>query len=338
MILRRIGKTEKAQTMPFFVLIIAVLILAIPATMIIGEVAFQRVRLSNVADSAVISAGSALCRSLNQIHKIHKGPGGMMLTSLGLQAFLMSRVWPFKGAPLATGFFINSMLASRNLYREATRIADQATKDLRQDLYNSAFGGGLIDEPKPFLAREVLSDGKLDYDSYLERDSRFTVNFRDFKRAHPDGANAWYMYNALSYSFNKSKDAVLNDLNSDGTPKVGVQTFRSTGPVAGYEEYLLVNLNSVPTGISVSPQRGIMIYLYFKPEIPTPVPGFIPHPYTWIRRINISGGNAFSLQMQKMADYTRIPFFGTNRRPILNHTSTVRVQGSVGSGYTLRME
>ncbi len=221
------GRGKKGQVAPFMVLLVAILLLAIAATTIIGEVAFSRIRLGNIADAALISASSAFCRTLNQIRQISIGGGGLLVTYVGLQAFLLAGTpWPYKGAPLATGFFINSMLTSQRLFEQAERIAKDAPKNFRMGLYEQVFGGALIDEPKPFIeiagnarsdppknpdgsymdceidptgampssdCNEIQRDPTNDkvifinYNKYLNRDSNFTRLWRKHKKAHPLG-------------------------------------------------------------------------------------------------------------------------------------------------------
>lgn len=352
MILPRLGP-KQGQVTPFLILVIAVLILAIVATMLIGEVSFNRIRMSNVADGALISVASALCRSLNQIRQISLGPGGLQIHWLALQVFLLAhrtrcckatlRGWRYKGEPLATGFFINSMLQSKELYKQAERIAKEAKKDLRISLYDRSFGGALIDEPKPFLDSEVKRDRQgriisLDYDSYINRDARLVLNLREFKSEYPEGDDAWFKNNLLSYSYNKTKDRVLEDLNPDGTPRVN--TVRSGEPLANYEAYLRVALQDVPEEIEVQPQAVPMYYVVWE-EIPDPCecvphPKILVHPYAWIRRIDMDS-TSFGLFIRKLSSFIRLPFFG--RSVELEHSNRIRIKGNVrSSGYDFRME
>lgn len=324
-------KTKKGQVAPFMILIVALLILAIAATMLIGEAAFNRIRLANVVDGALISTASAFCRSLNQIHQISFGGGGLLIHYIALQVFLLSTMWPYKGAPLATGFFINSMLESRRLYREAERIAREAPKDLRINLWDRAFGGGLIDEPKPFLASEVNPDGKLDYNAYLNRDSNLTLRWRAYKEAYPSDGDAWYKGDLYSYSYNKTKERVV----PPGTPSGETTGILTQGePLVGYESYIRTQLNDAPSNVSVRPQRMIMIYFYCAKGI-CGLPGFLYHPYAWIMRINIDH-TGFGLSVRKLSYFQRVPFFGRN--VVSEHTNRIRIQGSVWSGYEPRLE
>ncbi len=245
--------SKKGQIAPFMVLVMAVLILAIAATILIGEAGFNRVRLANTADGALITASSEFTRNLNRIRQIQKGSGGLQVTYTGLQTFLaihvstcqcvalpcpwypyptmgdsMPGVWEFIGMPLIQPMFYLSMYNLNKLYKSAVDIADQMPEELRGSLYDSSFGAGLIDEPRPFFeggdcwedgldkdgrripkycgnGDEVLRDeqGKtveIDYKAYAARDSRFTEQYRDFKRSN----DKWYKNDTLAYSFNKS--------------------------------------------------------------------------------------------------------------------------------------
>jgi hypothetical protein len=387
-------KNKKGQVAPFFVMVMAVLLLAIAATMVVGEVAFNRVRLANVADGALISAASGLCRSLNYIKQLSFGPNGLLIHYVSLQTYLGTRgfkgtdcygcdnylpcTWDYKAQPLASGYFIMSMLESKRLYEEAEHTADAAAKDLPIKLYDLAFGGGLIDEPKPVIDQlgnnadnpespdEINRDAKdkpikLAADKYLNRPTRFTLNYRAFRKAAP---GAWYRNEMLFYSFNKSRDKVIRNLNSDGTPIVDPNTIKAAEPAPVRSNYcgddescLRVKLSNVPTSISVSPQMMVMFYMWGKAVETTygcicvPIPAFIPHPYAWINKINLDS-SSFGISLKTGSSFAGLPFFGSKPkergkpcdpkndpdscqflRPTLEQRSRVKIQGSVWRGY-----
>jgi len=148
---------RKGQVAPLMVVVIAMLILAIAATMIIGESTFNQIRLNNTADNAMISGITSFCRGLNQIRQISIGSGGLLVTYVGVQVHLLTYpgppfgVWHFKGQPLLSGFYISSVLTSRRLFEQARRLGGSLPKDLRIEVYEGALGAALTDEPKPAI-------------------------------------------------------------------------------------------------------------------------------------------------------------------------------------------
>ena len=220
--------------MPFMILIAVILLLAIVATVLIGEAGFTRLRLANIADSALISATSAFCRSLNQIVQLGQT---LAVNQFSLQTHLLSVEqkclcpippgntmimwgWSVVGGPYADGFVITTMMTNQKITEQIDKIAEDAAKDLRVDLYGRSFGSGLVDEPKPFLEvgdnwhpqdaepvydpaldcnAEGVSDARCDevdkdrdgkvkalnFTRYAKRDDRLTGELRKFKKGLP---------------------------------------------------------------------------------------------------------------------------------------------------------
>lgn len=307
------------------VLVIVVIILAIAATMLIGEATFQRVRLANIADGALITVASKFCQGLNQIKAIHTR---MFLNYIQLQTTLltsgncgMAFCTKLDGYARTLGYNLMGIQSNYSLYKQAQEVAKNATKNLRSSLYDVSFGGALVDEPKPFEPDEVLPGGGLNYEKYANRPSNFTTTFLAFKTAHKDD---WFKNNQLSYSFNKSVAAFLN--------KQGVLT--SGAPDASYESYLSVTLQGIPAQVRVRPQRMVVVFLYCQPCTPgVPCcfwPGFVPHPWAWINNVDMGSGN-FGMSVQKKLAFRRLPFFGRDIH--LSHNNSARIKGSVWSSY-----
>lgn len=320
---------KQGQVAPFMILVVAVLILAIAATMLIGEAGFQKIRLANVADSSLISTASALCRTLNQIRIINSR---MLLNYIQLQTMLLV-MSPFetkiRGYTTAWAASLYGITSSYELYKQAEEVAEGAGKSLRIGLYDSIFGSALVDEPKPFLASEVTRDdntGKiiaLDYGAYLKRDSHFILTLRDFKEGNGD----WYNNNLLSYSWNKTKEEVLNQpgVINPGEPDVS------------YEAYLRTELQDVPSSISVDPQPMVLIFFFCQPCKYGCCwwPGFVINPWAWIRKVDIDSDN-YGVSLEKKVPFQRFPFFG--REVTLNQQSRVHITGSVWTGYNFSLE
>jgi len=384
-------RNKDGQIASFLILVAAVLILTIPATMLLGEAAFQRIRIANVADSAVISVASAFCRSLNQIKQISFGPGGLMVTYVGLQTFLLAKrtrcscrcspgagimwigVWSWPGEPLATGFFINSMLTSRRLFKEAEKIAKRMPRDLHVNLWDRALGGALVDEPKPFIdlpygnprleynsvdsttwdeiERNPEPEGNIayiNYEKYINRDSQYTRLYRKYKKENPA---TWYNEKTYSYTYSKNKDGVV----PEGTP-LGETTGKlipGEPDCVECEAYFRAETENLPNSVSPEPQNMALLYFWLLPiDIYTqfgcygfciPIPSAIPDPYAWIKRIDIDS-TQFSLGLRKLVSFKHFPFFGARprqqpdqepppREPTFTQNSTIRLQGSVWSGY-----
>ena len=325
---------RKAQITPFMILIIVVLILAIAATMLLGEVAFQRIRLANIADSAVISVASGFCRTLNQIRIIHTK---MFLNHIAMQSMLLWHgVW---GDGTVAGKFQPYFACARtlhenaSLYFQARSVANDAAKDLRSSLYEIAFGGALVDEPEPFETSEVIYDNVtgapvgVNYTRYINRlntnQTTFVRKFRQFKNTEKA---QWYTHSKIAYSWNKAivGSFIPGKLTNNGLPDTS------------YDSYLIVNLQNVPSRVSISsmPMVAIYFWLLCKPYCIV-LPGFIFNPFAWIRKISIDN-NSFGLTLKKSVPFRRLPFF--SRDVLLTHTNRLRIKGSVWSGYDFRME
>ncbi len=166
-------RNNKGQVMPFLVLLIAVLLLAIAATMLIGEAAYNKVRLSNVADGALISGASGYARSLNQLRQINNSMYLAWITaSVEIMFSRMATgcstcikppiaIWADYAQPLTDPSVIMSYYNSKQAYDQAKEIAKNIAKDLRSGLYDSVFSGALTDEPKPFLETTVAETNEV---------------------------------------------------------------------------------------------------------------------------------------------------------------------------------
>ncbi len=275
-------RNTSGQISPFLILVIGVLVLAIGATAMIGEAAFTRIRLANTADGAVVSGAAGLCRTLNQIRLISLGGGGMLVNHVALQAHLLLKrsicpcngatwlAWRYYGEPLTSGFVINSLLSAYNLNKEAERLGDNAPRDLRISLYESAFGTGIVDEPKPFLDtggktvhRTNPRTGQLEaYGDWFDADDEVLNTLDEYRKAQRDGyANAkveglnyeryvqrksnftlsmlaykkanqsWWRTDQLSYAYHKSKDRIKSANNRENAACKGVVTTTDPGAV-----------------------------------------------------------------------------------------------------------
>ncbi len=210
-------KTRIGQTAVFMVLLMAVIILAIAGTKFIGDLGFIRLRIANIADSALISGASAFCRGLNQIRISHTS---MLYNYINLQAKMLSRVWPTKysGYAYAIGYDLYGIKLNEDILKNARAVAKDMTKELRVSMYDAIIGGALVEEPKPFIEDRAQSlgagatppafsglmsddtcdalpdgwneigrfpDGRLrwiDYKRYLFRDSHITCEYRRLKK------------------------------------------------------------------------------------------------------------------------------------------------------------
>lgn len=350
-------KENKGQIAPFMIIIAVLLILAIVATMIIGETGFQRIRLANIADSALLTGASSLCRSLNQIRMMHST---MFLNYLSLQvAMFASSPWPDKstGYAAAMGWSLLGIESNMELYNQAKKIASEATKDLRTGLYEKGFGGGMIDEPIPFKESEVVRNPdtgritKLDYDQYLAtgRLSNFPEHYLKFKKgeapyAAEGGKDNWFKKPLLTYQFNKSNYGYRDN---KGKLIFSSKPAGDNTRFASYESYYSVELEDIPDNITVNAQVMPIFFLYATPSGCCMI-GIIPHPYAWISRIDMDN-NIFSIILKKLlpfgrrqpaadTDKNQLPFVGLDRDVQIHHKSTVRVRGSLWSGYEFRLE
>ncbi len=345
---------NKGQVFPFMIIIVVVILLAISATMLLGEVGFNRIRLSNVIDAAVLSPTSGFCRALNQIVKISYGDGGLLQKYIALQVFFLKPflpaicpctgvpfyfTWQYIWSPFIQPFYIQTLIEIFQLYESAEDIADKAPEDLRKGIYDRALGGALIDEPKPFLASEVTrnSQGKiiaLNYDAYLDRDSNFDVTYRARKSSLWSGNRATYAWNK-KYWINKA----AGTFHGAGV----LETDCGSCSDADYGSYLDVNLVDVPSSVDISAQFMPLFYLWLKvipiPYAPGcicfPLPGFAFDPYAWITSIDIDH-KSYGIRALKKLDYKDLTFFG--RQPVISHQNKVRIYGSPETGYDFGME
>lgn len=373
-----IFRKHSGQVAPFLILVVAVLFLAIIATMRIGEVALARTRMATVADSALISSATGLARTLNQIRTLSLGSGGMLVNYVALQVYLLARgIWPYKGAPIPTGFFINSMLNSRRLYKEAKRLAADANKELRISLWDRVMGGALIDEPKPYkdipygditleydpnnpetwdeIRRDPEPDGEvvgINRVKWFARDGYFTQALRQYKKNNP----TWYDANTYSYSWDKKERELLPgepgylQPGEPGYPAhhefiSGNLTAGEPQEDLGYATYLRVGLENTPT-VSVSVKMMIMVYLYAIEKPPFVMIGIIPHPYAWIKSININypdPAQGFGMYVSRPS-YT---FFKQEEQDeqdqptqtaIVGHVNRAKIQGSIWRGFEPKLE
>ncbi|HNX80700.1 MAG TPA: hypothetical protein PKL77_00945 [Candidatus Omnitrophota bacterium] len=145
-------RRKNGQIAAFMVLLIAVLLLAIAGTTLIGETGFTRIRMSNITDSAAISSASSFCRGLNQTMVINKR---MILNWIMLQVQMLARgafssKWEAYEYAWSSGLLV-SIYNSKELFDQAQKSVDSAAKDLRIKIIDSTLASGLIDEPKPFV-------------------------------------------------------------------------------------------------------------------------------------------------------------------------------------------
>ncbi|MDD5731074.1 MAG: hypothetical protein PHN57_08135 [Candidatus Omnitrophica bacterium] len=382
---KRDKKHSSGQVVPFMILVVAVLILAIAGTMIIGETGFIRLRMANIADAAMISGASAFCRGLNQIRMSHTR---MLLNYIQLQtAMLAVGIFPTKwqGYAAATGWGLIGIEQNMALLNQAKDVAKNMAKDLRTSVYDGTFGGALIDEPKPFIwfagnagypeypglpvdtcdpanvtaenyLGEISRGGSgwsprdpiifINYDKYLKRDSHFTCEYRKLKRKEFPydtmlGSEPWYKQDHFSYIFNKKlgHDGVDGFLAYPGVisivdpPRLDTDASRQGNE---FDSYVRAQLSSFPSDVSVDPQFMLIFFLYCAKLDPcVPAPGFIPHPYAWIRRVSFGSQN-WGLNIQKKVPFTSLPFYG--RDVDLEHNTKVRIRGSVWSGYDFQLQ
>lgn len=354
------------------IIIIVIILLAIAATMLIGEVGFGRLRLANIADGVLISSASGLSRNLNQIRAISFGAGGLMTHWVNLQSFLLSKqsickcagipdklpykpgdpmfpVWDFIGQPAASGTYLNSLTEIDTLHDDAESTADKAIEDLREGLYNGILGGALIDEPLPFKESEITRDERgriiaFDYQAYtrrFEQDFPLQKELRELKSKE----SVWSDANQISYSWNRRY--------SEATARPGVletEECRSCNS-SSYGNYLKVNLEDVPKSIDIDYQALPLLYFYQKainhiccePDgtcFPCChciiLPSFLVDPFAWITDIDMVGGNSFGVKAKKKMDFRNLPFFAG--QPTIEHKNKVRIKGNVWSGYDFGLE
>jgi len=348
------GRKNKGQVAVFMIIVIVVIILAVAATMLIGEIGFQRVRMANVADSGLITGASGLARSMNQIAMISNGPSGLMTNYVTMQTILAVHVtnnccgipligWAYAGEPYVFPPIMLILYNNYQLTQQADKIAEESAKSLRSALYDYTLGGALIEEPIPFKESEVTRENgritAIDYSQYLDRISDVEnpdcANFNKEYHSLKTGTSDWYMNNLISYAFNKSPQGYRQ---KKGKINIGEPE------ISGYESYVRAELQSVPTHVDPIYQPMPMPYLVWKPIDCNPVTGppkcmvfvsIMPNPWAWINRIDI-GSESFGVKMSKRAPFATFPFFG--REVTLSHKNRARITGSTWSGYDLRME
>lgn len=295
-------RDRKGQVAPFMVLVMAVLILAIAATVIIGETGFVRLRMANIADSAVISGASAFCRNLNSMRPLHN----QMLynyitfqTSMLIQSPFLHKATAYAEAIALTALYVEQ---SYELFDDACDIADAMPKELRTSTYDTALGGALIDEPKPF--REVagvspyhiewgdgtpaLPDGTSIYSvdtcneanlyqwNEVGRDQNGVVNYLDYTKYMQRDSNfackyralkfsnsGWYNSSTLAYSFNKDKTKFATYPGVIGNSPDESIINAATGE-RRYDAYLSAQLNNFPDSVDLMPMVMPIVFLYWE--------------------------------------------------------------------------
>lgn len=373
----KLNLNRKAQVAPFMIIIIVVIILAIAATMLIGEVGFNRLRLANISDGTLLSSASGFCRSLNQVRAISFGASGLMVTWTGLQSYLlgakskcvcigvwdeipgykpgqeMLRVWQYIGQPALNGHVIDTYESIYKLHDQAENIANDAPENLRQEIYNGILGGALVDEPKPFIEsensekNEVTRDKQgriisLDYNKYLQRYSHFQDAYIAFKSSNSRDSS-WSNTDSIFYSFNKK--------GSEATARPGVfETGECRECDSGnYASYLKTNLNDVPSNMEINYQGLPLLYFYQKAVNQWCSKGHIIYPCCHCIILPgilydpyawISDINIGSNSFG--TDITKRLDFRTllfsAGQPVVEHRNKVRIKGSVWSGYDFGLE
>ncbi|MCX5697926.1 MAG: hypothetical protein NTU54_08195 [Candidatus Omnitrophica bacterium] len=365
-------RDRNGQIAPFMVLVMAVLILAIAATMIIGETGFARLRMANIGDSALISGVSAFCRGLNSIRPLHNK---MLLNYISLQTALLVAS-PFidkiHAYVIAAAWTALTEEQNYNLFDQACTLSDEMPKDLRASVYDTTLGGALIDEPKPFREssepatvmhplgtdtckkenligwNEVGRDAKgvvnyVNYPKYMQRDSRFICEYRALKF----GNGGWYQNNSISYFFNKG---ITEARDLPGVMKIpfvpgpGPQATENAMP--DYSSYFGTRLDNFPDSVDIIPMPMVVVFLYYIWAFPCPYDwwgppcivgvgvGVMPVPFAWIASVNFN--SSFGLILNKRMPFTKLPFF--SRTVYLQHTGRVNISGSVWSGYDFSIQ
>jgi hypothetical protein len=257
------------------------------------------------------------------------------------------------------------------LLDKAREIARNLPQELRSSVYDTAFGGALIDEPKPFLdiprgdARfepqappgqfidtcdpEILKDWDevardereeriiyINYSKYNHRDARFNCEYRKFKQGKPPYLNlgSWYNQGSFAYFFNKEqKSAELHPgiIRVPFLPGVTEKAVENQD----YNAYLAASVSGFPTEVRVRSQFMLLFFFYCNPHPKCWWPGFIYHPFAWISSVDFGSRN-FSLSLRKRTKFSRSLFFN---QPIeLEHTSTANIRGNIWSGYDFSLQ
>lgn len=338
----RLNKERSTQVAPFMILIISLMIPVIAATILLGEVVYQRIRVSNVLDSAPLGPISGLCRGLNQIRQIHYR---MLINYVHIQAFLLSHVW---ASPLDAWIGVAThpyaIINNYDLWKSAKEIAkdlnSRGVGPIRQGLYDHIFGGGLIDEPNP-MPVERDAQGNiigLDYDANLDQESYFTQKYRAFKK--PPNHSSWYNSDTLIYSWRKwyqhkeGEDTRTDQGKMEAKKLRNDDDYEPDDPADTYDGYLQVSVDYNGLNLEIKKQSMLLLY-FFVGSGGVFVPSVIPHPWAWIKTINPRGGKII-VSATKRAPFTPLPFFG--RSVNIDHSATVIVDGNKKNGWKPKLQ
>jgi len=332
----------KAQVAALMVLAIVIVILAVGATMLIGELGYQKIRLANTADAAIISAATELARTLNLIRQTHYR---LLLNHIRIQVMLLARlIWTSKGEAVAFAIgYVEGLKRGQQLVDQAKDMANDTPKNIRTALLERVFGSQ-VDEIKPYYRN---ASGNLDVERYSKEETAFTKTFRNFKKGQGAyagnalaGKDHWYFNDTLSYSWNRTVRKIGED-QKDLVP--GTLVIGDAEPVAEsggkkYDSYLQAKLITAPTRVRVKTQG--MVLFFFWACGPSTCPGFLYNPYAWINRVTIEPGNQFGLQVRKLP-FRKFPYFmkedSPNSGKEIKHENKVNISGNIWSGYEFRL-
>jgi len=328
------------------IVITAILVLAIAATMLIGEMGWQRVRLMNTVDGALMTAASKFCRAMNTLKPIHKV---MFMNTISAQIALLAKgAYPDIASGYLGAYSLSGMTIYQNhaLYNQANKVINAASKEMRTGLYDTIFGA-LADEPKPYYEyadqnnedNEIKRDpatGKIIWineEHYAERESNFTERYRELKVA--DKKN-WYKRDSISYCWDKRKKPGVTMLNP------GRFTLGGEDPAAaGYDNFLTVGTSGIPDKIEVKTQKWAYIFFFCQPCcLPTGCcfwPGFVYNPWAWIKGVTLDS-DEFGVNARKSMPFEKMPFFG-RKDIVLEQKSRVKVKGNIWwTGFSFSMK
>ncbi len=360
----RLFRKRNGQIAPFLTIVIVIIILAIGATMTIGRLVTERVRLSNTVDSTLISTGSDFARSLNLIRQIHFR---MLLNYISMQVMLLARgIWSSKWEAYQALLLpsIEGILRSKEMYEQAEELAEKAPESLRSSVYDRILGG-LVDEGKAFKTteRDIDGDGMLekvlDYESYLKEKTSFQATYLKYKKDHKED---WHEKNVYSYAWYKNakkKCVEWDPLKEEECIKYEYSlpkgNFTQGDPVKRdqyedpYESYLRVALGQTPNKVRIKAQKMVLFFLW---TCGTSVcPGFIPLPWAWISRLTISPSSEIGADVTKLP-FRTFPLFmpekdcegKANCDPLeddlkkeLRHKTKVSITGGLWSGYDIKL-
>lgn len=354
-------RKDNGQIAPFMTIVIVIIILAIAATMLIGKMVSEKVRLINTVDSALISTGTEFARSLNLIRQIHFR---MLLNYVSMQVMLLARgVWTSKweAYEALTLPAIEGIIRSHDMYEQAKKIAEKAPKDLRNSIYDRILGG-LVDEPKPFytvMQEWPLFSGQyreaLDYERYLGDKTSFQVQYLRCKKGYaPCTGGTWYEQNTYSYAwYRKAQKTTCLEENAQGRcirygHDLPAGTLNQGAPLKfdpsgkPYESYLQVSLGNTPREVRVKAQKMVLFFLYICG--PSVCPGFIPLPWAWLSRVSISPTSEISAYARKLPFRTFPVFMPEGDDPLaadaqkeIKHGAKVNITGGLWSGYDIKL-